>query len=481
MRNIPLYKRTAWLLMLWAISATSCTKLITADEPVDTVTTTKMFDTEEKLEGAIVGAYNSLIHGTVENVEQAAFQAFAGGLASFAGGLSSDEFYYYNGNTVPADYVLSVNKLTPSNSDRVAAIWNSAYNAIFTCNTTMEGIYASKSDKIRDSVKNEIIAEAKFIRAFCYFHLVNFFGDVPLVLTGDFNQTSRIPRTAVQEVYNQILKDLKEAEPALPTDYSVGRGKRVRANRYAALALQAKVHLYLKEYEQAAQKASEVISNTVLFNLEPNADNTFLTTSREAILQLSQTDKDSRLRNATTFGFQSHLYVLSEELMNSFEQGDLRRQYWVRFTDNFFCNKYKIGNENGVFGAAPREYLMVFRLAEMFLIRGEARANGAPGGLSGAIEDLNALRRRADLDELEEDLDADAVKDAVAQERRIELFGEWANRWFDLKRTGKASSVLQTVARKLPWEGDYQLLYPIPPSEIIRNRAIIQNFGYASE
>ncbi len=121
---------------------------------------------------------------------------------------------------------------------------------------------------------------------------------------------------------------------------------------------------------------------------------------------------------------------------------------------------------------------MVLRLAEMFLIRAEAIARGNQGNLSTAIDDLNAIRHRAGLEYLPNTLNKEQVIAAVEQERQVELFAEWGHRWLDLKRTNRASVVLKTIPVKQPWEGDYQLLYPIPVEEIRDDYFLTQNPGY---
>lgn len=466
------------LALLLTASLSSCEKLITADEPTDTITTTRLFETDAKAEMAITGVYNTMIHGTGQNIYSAALGSFAAGLASVAGGYAAGELINFNTVNNNSEYVLVTSKLTARNSTIPAAIWGSCYNAIYNANTVIEGISASTSPKLSDSVRKEIIAEAKFLRAFSYFYLVNFFGELPIALSGDFNNTVRLSRSSVQEVYKQIMTDLKDAEAGLAADYSVGRGKRVRVNRYAAIALMARVHLFLGEYEPAAARASDVINHTTLYNLEPNVEDVFRTTSKEAIFQLMQTEKDNVLRNATPFGYNSVNYPLQPEMLDLFETGDLRKQFWTR--DNMYVNKYTITNSNGVLGVPAREYFMALRLGELYLIRAEARANGAAGGLSGAVQDLNELRRRADIDELDENLGENDVKAAIEKERQTELFAEWGSRWFDLKRTGKALQVLKTMPLKQPWDGDHQLLFPIPPDEIIRNNRLVQNTGYTS-
>jgi hypothetical protein len=229
-----------------------------------------------------------------------------------------------------------------------------------------------------------------------------------------------------------------------------------------------------------------------LYELEPNLNNVFLTGSREAILQLQQ-NLQSSAGNATPEGYvslPSPLYTgltefgLTDQLLNAFEPGDLRRAEWIDSTSNpaypgfvFYPAKYKIGAANSMAGVAV-EYYMVLRLAEMYLVRAEARAHGAPGGTGEAINDLNAIRSRAQLPNLPPTLSKDDVITAVEHERQTELFTEWGHRWLDLKRTGRAAIVLPAIPLKQPWQGDYQLLYPIPPSEIKNDNALTQNPGY---
>jgi starch-binding outer membrane protein, SusD/RagB family len=133
---------------------------------------------------------------------------------------------------------------------------------------------------------------------------------------------------------------------------------------------------------------------------------------------------------------------------------------------------------NSVPNTNPTEYYTVLRLAELYLIRAEAAARGAAGGINAAIADLNVIRTRALLPALPNTLTAEQVTAAVARERQVELFAEWGHRWLDLKRTGRAHDVLSALSAKQPWAGDYQLLYPIPPAEIRVNPRLMQNINY---
>lgn len=489
------FLRVSLFIMLTGFTI-SCEKLVAVDGPIDAITANEMYRTEAQAEGALAGIYNAMIHGPGASfyASTAIERSFAAGLATYAGGLSAGEFHTIATNV--AGYVLGTNRITLQNNNFPTNFWTAAYNVIYNANAVIEGIAGAKESIMRDSVKIQYIAEAKFLRAFTYFYLINFFGDVPLALTVDFNQTALVSRSPVAAVYAQIRKDLEEAERDLSTTYAVTPGSRVRVNKWVAKAMLAKLHLYMGNNVEAAAKATELIDQTSIYQLEPLND-VFLTGSREAIFQLMQTNQDPDMRNATSEGCffiplspyaSSALVWLSPELLNAFEPGDQRKENWTDSTLQtqgggpntkvWYPTKYKTGRHNAAFGGPSNEYYMVLRLAEMYLIRAEARANGAAGGHAKAIEDLNAIRFRTSLPNLPLTLDATAVKDAVARERAIEFFAEWGNRWMDLKRTGKASSILSVIPFKQPWEGDYQLLYPIPGREIETNSNLIQNPGY---
>lgn len=116
---------------------------------------------------------------------------------------------------------------------------------------------------------------------------------------------------------------------------------------------------------------------------------------------------------------------------------------------------------------------MVFRLAEQYLIRAEARAQ--QGDATGAKADINAIRNRAGLPDTDADGQA-SILAAIEHERRIEFFTEWGHRWFDLKRTGRADAVLSPI--KPNWQST-DVLFPIPLQEIENNPNLLpQNAGY---
>ena len=231
MRKYSIKIFTVFLFILLTGLHISCRKLVSVDEPIDSITAEKMYNTEAQAEGALVGIYDAMIHGTnLSNAATAFTSSFAAGLATYAGGLSAGEFF--TGSSNPDDYALATNRLTLTNNSYPSNFWNSGYKVIYNANSVIEGIAGSKATMMRDSVRIQYTAEAKFLRAFSYFYLVNFFGDVPLALTVDFNKTVNVSRSPVSVVYAQILKDLEEAERDLPDTYDAGKGSsfQVRLN-----------------------------------------------------------------------------------------------------------------------------------------------------------------------------------------------------------------------------------------------------------
>ena len=482
------------LLIAGAAIFPSCEKLVEIDPPIDSIPTSEMFKTDEQAKTAMAGVYSKMING--EGGKGAAFTEFAGGMTSIIGGYSADELNTADALLSNEQFNFNTNKISFNNSIS-PALWTSAYTTIYGANAVIEGIAASTSSRLSADLRKKLTAESKFIRAFSYFYLVNFFGDVPKVLTVDFNQTRLYKRAPVAELYEQMIEDLLAAQADLPPVNTNKGGERVYPDKWAATAMLARVYLYAGEYDKAFIQSSAVIANSGHFILEPEPVNTFLKNSREAIFQLKQNTAASPVGNATAEGYalvatgssgNSAIdlvrYFLPEYLVNAFEPGDKRFRDWVgvsttNTTGNtlYYAHKYKTGSRNRIVGGAPTEFYMVLRLAEQYLIRAEASAHGA-AALSDAIDDLNVIRGRAGLGDLPYTLTQPEVLEAIEKERRVELFLEWAHRWFDLKRTGKAASVLSQYSIKQPWEGDYQLLYPIPPDELQTNPNLTPNPGY---
>ena len=461
------------------ICMSSCNKIVQIDPPTTSITTAEVFSDSANASATILGMYSKMV-----NTGGAAF-FFDGALTIYCG-LSADELINFQDD--PNLKQVYTNTLLSNNIYPEAFFFMPAYQTIYRANACIEGIDASS--RLSASVKNQFKREAKFIRALSYFYLINLFGDIPYVTTSQWQQTSAAATTPKVQVYQNIIADLKDAQN-LPNDYSISFGERTRVNQWAATALLAKVYLYTNDYAGALAASNSVISNTGLFSLNPDLNSVFLKDNPEAILQWN-INGVYYPKNATAEGYtlipsdptSFAQYYLSPQLLSAFEQGDLRKTAWVDSTNYsgvvyYYPYKYKVGPPTAYVGDVT-EYYMVLRLAEQYLIRAEAEANGAGDGIRAAIDDLNKIRSRAGLPVYAGATDKSSILTAIYHERQIELFAEWGSRWFDLKRTGQIDSIMSLVT---PSKGggswnSYQQLYPIPLTELQFDPNLKQNTGY---
>lgn len=449
----------------------SCKKFVTVPNPVTELVQADVFEDDATVSSAVASLYSKLSDG----------QSFADGFINSVTvfeGLYSDELVSYAPITSTSPRVeFYLNIVTPLN-EIVANTWSGCYKIIYECNRIIEGL--NKSKGVSQSLKASATGEAKFIRAFCHFYLVELYGPIPLVTTTDYRLNSSISRTPKSDVYDQIIIDLSEAIQLLSDAYP--SPERVRINKGAAIALLSRIYLYKGDYEKAEQFATRIIDKTNQYYLPNDPDSVFLKTSSEAIFQLLPR---SGLQNFTNEGFYFILIAppsnvaLRNEFADIFEENDLRRNHWIGsiksssgFTTWYYPHKYKERSEN----ASGSEYSMVLRLAEQYLIRAEARAHQHKlTGVNSAESDINVIRSRAGL---ENTIAAtkEELLNAIAKERRVELFTEWGHRFFDLKRTKKLDEVLGLV--KPNWNSTDSIL-PIPQNELLLNGNLApQNQGY---
>ncbi len=453
----------------------SCKKLVEVPPPEGTITTPQVFETEAVAKAAMAGVYHTMINANGTNLSNGAITIWTG--------ASADEFKFFLTNNSANNEFLN-NNLSSSNAKLQGAFWQNGFSIIYGANSIIEGLNTSAG--IRDSVKSELIAEAKFVRAFCNFFLTNLFGDIPIVNDIDWRVTKTLFRSSTTDVYHQIITDLIDAYSILPADFSVGKRQRIIPNKYAAAALLARVYLYTGDWEKAELTANDIISNSTLFALESNLDDVFKINSSETIWQLQQSNTDFPYY-ATAEGYQIIPYdatsqpfiYLRDEFLNSFEQTDKRRQQWVDSTvyantTYYYPKKYRIGEAQQTSIGEYFEYYMVFRLAEQFLIRAEAGAK--QNKLTEAINDINTIRERAGLPLLPTGLNQEQILEAIEQERKAELFAEWGHRWLDLKRWDKADMELGPI-KGSNWQSSDQL-YPIPVADLLTNPNLTQNQGY---
>lgn len=445
----------------------SCDDFVDVGTPRTDLVRQTVFTSEATTNAAVSDIYHQMIS---EQFARGGIRSF-----TFIGSLSSDDMDNYNaGGSDPDIQQFYEHGVIPTNAI-VTSFWNEPYQYIYKANSIIEGLAGSST--VPQSAKERFTGEAYFIRAFSHFYLVNLFGDVPVILTTDYKTNSTVARTSKDEVYKQIIDDLLKARDLLPEDFSASNGERVRPNKWAATALLARVYLYAKEWVDAESTATSLIDNTNLFMLEPDLNNVFLINSSEAIWQLLTAKGNVNTWEGYDFIFSGHPIhgALSSSLVDSFESGDERKNDWVGTTTDgtetyYYPFKYKVQSSTNAF----LEYSMVLRLAEQYLIRAEARSQ--LGDVSGAQNDLNAIRNRAGLPNTTASTTTDLLNEVVRQ-RRAEFFVEWGHRWLDLKRLDLADAVLGDV--KANWQTTDKL-YPIPDVQILNDPNMFdhQNPGY---
>ncbi len=446
------------ILLIGMLLLSSCRKLLDVGAPIDNVTTNSAFNSDVTAAALMTGLYYDMSSG-------GAFMGSKG--ISYLCGLSADEYLLQQ----EEELALSLYHNQIRTTD--VPFWRVLYQYIYRVNATIEGLHAAT--KLTPVIRQQLMGEAKFTRAFCYFYLVNLFGDLPLVIGTDYKANATLYRTSASKVYDLIIADLKDAQELLRTDYLQAdmvsvTSDRVRPNKWAAVALLARVQLYLENWQDAINAATIVLDNHDLYDTG-SITQVFQKDSREAIWQL-QTVEKTFTDDAVLFIQQRPVHI-SNDLRQSFENGDLRRRYWLSgINTDLYPYKYRSVDGTGL----PGENLVMLRLAEQYLIRAEARLQ--TGDINGAKTDLNVIRTRAGLQGIIFSAPHQLMQ-AIQQERRVELFAEWGHRWLDLKRTHHLNTVMgnAAISKDGNW-ASYAQWYPIPQSEIILNQHLFQNEGY---
>jgi hypothetical protein len=477
-------KRTCGLIfILLLLQTTGCKKFIKIPPPDNQLVPASVFNNDASATAALVSIYGNM---------QMSSNSF---FMTYQPGLLADELTNYSSDAEVISYYQ--NGMTANTSAFYFGPWMSAYPYIFQLNSILEGL--EQINGVSSPVKGQLMGESKFLRAFWYFYLTNCYGDIPLATTTEYKTNAKLSKSTQAEVYKVIVQDLKEASELMNENFidasdTTVTTERTRPNKWAALGLLARIYLYTGRYVDAESIASLVIDNSNLFSLQNDLNAVFLKNSSEAIWQLAvplptginTQEGNSFILTGAPRSFGNGLScALSDRLLNSFEINDNRKASWVgTFTTSdsityYFPDKYKIDgvhtDPNNI-----QEYTMVLRLAELYLIRAEARV--FTEDFEGAILDLNIIRSRAGLPNYAGNIDAPSLKRAILHERQVELFAEWGHRWFDLIRTNTIDEVMGAPSNVTQLKGGtwepYKKLYPIPFSEIQSNANLSQNIGY---
>lgn len=386
----------------------------------------------------------------------------------------------------------------------IANFWKAAYKVINRTNTVLGRI---DGIEINTELANRYKLECKFIRALMYFNLVRVYGDVPLVLKEiSISESYDILREPKENVYNQIIADLKEAQD-LPVSYSTAEDG--RATQGAAKALLANVYMTLHKYAEAETILAEIINSGRYSLLENtpgslNIDgykNVFSPVnhnSKEGIFEIQflkggYGEGSNYANNFAPENSGTNVVAVSGtggnnipemDIYNAYEEGDLRRDFsmslgyydnrknneWVE--SRYVCKFMDVPYQNN---DASNNY-PVIRYADVILMYAEALNQN--GKTAEACKYLNMTRRRGFGYQTTETspVDLQTTDKAqfalmVEQERRVELAFE-NHRWFDLIRTGRAVEVMRSKGFSL---NETNLICPIPQKQIDVNPKLTQN------
>jgi starch-binding outer membrane protein, SusD/RagB family len=470
-------KQLLYLIALLSLTNAACRKFVELEPSEALVTTGSVFEDGITATTALTGIYCQMHDRDLISYRLSAYTALC--VDELRSAYSFNDQLYQN--------ALLANN-APTND-----IWTSAYSCIYQANVVYEG--CEKSTAINAAVKKQLMAEARFIRAFWYFYLVNLYGEVPLALTTEYHTNAVLVKSSTEIVYRQVVSDLQFAQSNLNVNY-VGSNsetsniERVRPSQAVATAMLARVYLYLDNYANAEGEATKVINDAnYLLDTVPNV---FSRNTTEAIWQLM---KPTPINGTNTYEGQNFIittavpitntdrgsYTLQPELLNAFETGDLRKDNWVGKASGgeyYYPFKFKISVDNNVTEAS--EYTQPLRLAETILIRAEARA--MLNKLPAAIGDLDLIRYRAKIPLIKNINPGMSKEDliiSILKERRVELFSEWGHRWLDLKRTNQINPIMNSVStvKGSIWKPEWAL-WPIPASDVSRSINLKQNEGY---
>ncbi len=357
--------------------------------------------------------------------------------------------------------------------------WNAIYATINRANNVISKVPGVSDPALTTVLKNQYIGEAKFIRALNYFDLVRGWGGVQLFLTPttSLSNIPPTPRSSVQDTYAQILHDLTDAEGLLTPGAAVNR---IRVTQETVWALRARVHLYRQEWDLAEQYATKLITSPNYQLLAPFsswfAGN--VTGTKESIFELEFSAQNpstirAQMQHPSRGG--TYRYAPTPNIISILKNPAVsggRRALIDSVTQTGITQWF--GNLYYRLPATDPAYIL--RIAEMYLIRAEARTQ--QGNLPGGLTDLNAVRTRAAVPVLTStDVpDEASLLLAIENENRLEFFLE-GHRWFDLARTGRAKAVLEPLNPGVhvdPWEN----IFPIPNLQIQIDPNLTQNPGY---
>ena len=384
-------------------------------------------------------------------------------------------------------------------------VWSGYYQGIYRANVAISNIPLIDMDA---TLKARYIGECKFLRAYFYFNLVRWFGDIPLIVEPIGADALDQTRTPGADVYAQIEQDLIDAAASLPLKSQYPRGELGRATKGAAQGFLAKVYLTLGDFSKAEPLLLEII-NSGEYDLMEDYGQIFTAEGEngvESVFEVqnaafepsitgSQYNEVQGVRGTPNLGWGFNRP--SDNLVQAYEPGDPRSQATILYPGEVLPDGSDIVQDNpnivnerynqkawvpdhaGGNGNGPGN-IRLLRYADILLMTAEVLNEN--GNAAQSLIYLNQIRARArgnrtnvlpDITETNQN----QLRNRIWQERRVELAME-QQRWFDLLRQGRVSEVMKAVGKTNFQEGKNEL-FPIPQTEIdLSAGSLAQNPGY---
>lgn len=432
-----------------ALSFSSCSDFL-EQSPSDYISDGGVVKTVSSAQSALNGAYHDL--GSTSYYGGVYFDAgvnLASDNVDWTGSLN----YYYDFDT---HQYSAENQL-------LSYAWYAIYATVNQANQVIE-----KTKLLTDGSEKErkgIIAEATVIRSLAFFDLARTWGNIPIVkqATSSPSQYDGVKQTKAQDVYREVVNDILEVYADLGD-----ASDRVHVSRPVADAFLARVYLYLEDWANAELYATKVIEDGhySLGTIQDLINKQGPENIWELAYSSSFTNQQSTYWRSPDQGGR-HEWGPSKELVKLLADpsvGGTRKAFYEDFSTAQVPDYYV-----GTLYNSPTndDNVILFRLAEQYLIRAEARANLS--NLTGAISDLNVIRNRAGIDEIASASSKEEALQLIENERRVEFAIE-PHRWFDLIRTHRAEEVLGVKS--------YQTVFPIPYNDIQADKDLVQNDNY---
>ncbi|MBV8326695.1 MAG: RagB/SusD family nutrient uptake outer membrane protein [Chryseobacterium sp.] len=446
------------LVLLFCGLIFSCEKMLDVETPSNQIGKDKIFKDVQTANAALAGLYAGLRDNSPLSGE-----SLGPVLGVYVDDL--DSYALADTNGVLALYQ---NQQLDANS-MVYSVWSSAYQNIYAANAIIEGVKASA---LPGTEKDRIEGEALLIRCILLFYLQQIFGAIPYPVSTDYNVNQHLSRVEPSEVQLRLETDLLRCVQLMPDQYR--ETERVYPNRKVAELMLGKVYMLEKKWSQA-ENVLTIVTGSPLYSFQNDLSKVFQKDSRHILWQLKPANPGDPVREAMLYYFAGVAptgYALSESLISSFDQDDLRKQYWMTpvFAGGktwFRANKYKNITINDT------EDSIVFRLEEAYLLLAETLVQ--QNKTAQALQYINPVRQRAGLSLMASSVSKEVLLGEILMENRKEFFTEMGHRFLDLKRNNRLGD-LQAV--KPNWK-PFHIVWPVPQKDLLLNANLNpQNNGY---